>query len=768
MEKIDDTKKILPATKKQRALVKKILKDFPDTKRMLEYEDYEKEQTIGNASEFISRALEENSDEITERKTYADYIATRPGAERFGSHGLFTTDGVRVDLKNVSDELNAHEGNIWTVIISLRRPDAERLGFNTGTRWRDMLRTQEEALSRELNIPLTNLKWFAAFHNESHHPHVHLIAYSTRKNEGYLTPKGVKNLRSSFAKDIFMQDNLSVYEKQTEYRDRLRSDSRTLIAEIIKKINIGGYENPVLEEKLKTLAYRLSRTSGKKVYGYLKSDVKAIVNTIVDELAKDERISALYDLWYEQKEAVIRTYTEEVPKRVPLSKNTEFKAVRNAVIREAMKIMEAEPLDNSWFAPRGDWGEDEADRPDDDQTEWEEADHSFHTAYSFWKRDSWWTDEYKEARQYLYGSVYQRPDEKKAMLLLEEVASRGNGFAMYNLGTMFLSGRGCEKDEGEANRWFELAYQAFVREEKKTEKKGYLRYRIGRMYALGYGVEQDHTEAAKWYRLAAEERNPFAAYALGSLYLRGQGVEWDMQKAYELFLMAASDTKTPNAYAAYELGRMCRYGIGADPDAEKADEWYRRAFNGFKRIASKMPDDKLYYRIGQMCMNGIGTEVRYDEAEHYLKQAAEVSHVHAMYSLGKLYLKKEYDGYDPEKAVRYLEQAAGKDHASAMYKLGCIYFYGDGMEKDEYKGIFYLTAAAEQGNEYALQALLRIREHQKWSVAVGSVNLLFSISRIIQSRIEDQRKLRTRRRNVDRKLLSRIEEKRQAHGIKQG
>ncbi len=254
VEKIDDTKRLLPATKKQRELIRQILTDFPEAKEMLEYEDYKEKPTIGNASDFISRALEENSDEMAERKTYANYIATRPGSERFGTHGLFTTDGVRVELDKVSDELNHHEGNVWTVIISLRRPHAERLGFNTGSRWRDMLRTQEEALSRELNIPITNLRWFAAYHNESHHPHVHLIAYSTRKNEGYLTPKGVKHLRSSFAKDIFMQDNLAVYEQQTQYRDELRADSRELIEGIVKQINAGGFNNPVLEEKLRTLA----------------------------------------------------------------------------------------------------------------------------------------------------------------------------------------------------------------------------------------------------------------------------------------------------------------------------------------------------------------------------------------------------------------------------------------------------------------------------------------------------------------------------------
>lgn len=339
VEKIDDSKRFAPATWNQKQLIKTILCDFPDTRDMLEYEDYLHKQTVESASEFISRAIEDNAAVALNAKTYADYIATRPRAERFGSHGLFTNDGVQVNLSEVSQELNEYGGNVWTVIISMRREDAERLGFDNGSRWRDMLRTQTQALSENLRIPMGHLKWFAAFHNEGHHPHVHLIAYSTGESEGYLTKQGVQKLRSSFAKDIFTQDLLCIYEKQTEHRNRLRSESRDVLAEIVSQINAGGYSNPHLEELLLQLARRLSRTKGKKVYGYLKTDVKAIVDSIVDELAKDNRISALYDLWYEQRENVLRTYNSSLPERVPLSQNKEFKMIKNAIIQAAMDLV---------------------------------------------------------------------------------------------------------------------------------------------------------------------------------------------------------------------------------------------------------------------------------------------------------------------------------------------------------------------------------------------------------------------------------------------
>lgn len=338
VEKIDSSQKFAPATSKQKNLIEKIINDFPDSKDMFEYADYLEKQNQCSASDFISRVMEDYAYEISGRKAYADYIATRPRAERFGSHGLFTDDGVQVQLSKVTEELDSHKGNIWTAIISIRREDAQRLGFNTGARWRDMLRTQTEALAKNLKIPMENLRWYAAFHNESHHPHVHLIAYSTVENEGYLTQKGVENLRSSFAKDIFQQDLLCIYERQTEHRDKLRAEARDIVEDLVANINCEIYVNASIQHKLLELADRLSKTSGKKVYSYLKPDVKAIVDSIVDELASDGRIKKLYDLWYEQKENTIRTYTDEMPDRIPLAQNKEFKSIKNAVIKEALKL----------------------------------------------------------------------------------------------------------------------------------------------------------------------------------------------------------------------------------------------------------------------------------------------------------------------------------------------------------------------------------------------------------------------------------------------
>ena len=354
VEKIDDSQRHAPATVKQEQLIRRILRDFPDAKQNHEYEDYLKEKTVGNASEFITRTLEENMDKVADSKTYADYIATRPRAERFGSHGLFTDEGVQVQLGKVSQELNEYSGNVYTTILSLRREDAARLGFDNGSRWRDFLRSNTSVIAENLKIPLDHLRWYAAFHDEGHHPHIHMIAYSSVPGEGYLSDKGVEKMRSAFAREIFSQDMLQTYERQTEYRDRLRQQGKETVAQIVEEINNGYYSNPQVEQLLIQLSQRLANTTGKKVYGYLKADVKAIVDEIVAELSKNENIRKLYDLWYEQREDVLRTYTDHFPERIPLEQNKEFKSIRNAVIHEAMKLQEwirPTPVKQTAFEP---------------------------------------------------------------------------------------------------------------------------------------------------------------------------------------------------------------------------------------------------------------------------------------------------------------------------------------------------------------------------------------------------------------------------------
>ena len=561
VDKIDDSKRYHHVTKKQEKIIENILQDFPDSAEMLEYEDYKKEMTIGAASEFITRAVEDNASSVMDRKTYADYIATRPRVQRFGSHGLFTDDGVEIKLSNISEELNLYEGNVWTGIISLRREDAVRLGFDCGERWRDMLRTQVPMLSECLKIPMENLKWFAAFHDESHHPHAHLMVYSSEASEGYLSKQGLMRLRSSLAKDIFAQELLSVYQKQTEYRDELKSASKENISAIIEKINTGCYDNPKTEDLIVKLAARLDKVKGKKVYGYLHSDIKDMVDAIIDEIAKDERIAALYDLWYEKKKEINRVYSQKEPEYIPLSRNKEFKAIKNIVIKEAISVSQEHNIDDF----HDDDGQNEADELYQYGPLSEEPTESDSIVFNEKGRrptHSWWTDEYKAARTFLYGTKDGKADLVQAFHLMKKEAAKGNGLAMHDLGKMYLLGLGCIRDEDIAQEWFRKALGAFMRRLQKEKNPGYMQYRIGKMYSLGYGTAQDYAKAAHWYNKSVSNDNLFAAYSLAGLYRRGQGVEQDDKKAFDLYTMAAKDKKSPNAYAMYELGRMFKDGIG--------------------------------------------------------------------------------------------------------------------------------------------------------------------------------------------------------------
>ena len=694
VDKIDKSFKLASSSLKQQQLIEKILTDFPDSKEMLEYEDYLKEPTVGNASEFITRALEDNSYEVMQTKTYADYIATRPRAERFGSHGLFTDDGVQIKLNEVSDELNNYGGNVWTVIISLRREDAERLGYNVGERWRDMLRTQTAALAENFKIPMEHLKWYAAFHNESHHPHVHLMVYADEGIKPYLSKRGVMNLRSSFAKDIFAQELLCVYEKQTEHRDALRLHSREVIAEIVSKINSGTYDNPKLEEMLLQLADRLSKTSGKKQYGYLKDDVKAIVNRIVDELAADERIVALYDLWYEQKEEILHTYTQELPARIPLVDNPEFKTVKNAVIHEAINILaDRFPIDEP--------EEQSASDP-------EPADEEIESPLTDKEKKSVMWRLYRQAKE-LLDSESEDYDPDTAVDLLIDSAHLGCDVAKYRLGKMFLRGKDVTKNIDYALVWLEDAV---------SDGNQYAEYLLGKTLLQETDIEQDLPRAEELLKRSSDKGNRYAKYMLGKAYLDGVLLLQNIPEAIRLLTESADKHFAP---AQYILGKLLYRGEIIPQDLERA--------------------------VG------------------YLERAAAQGNPYAAYLAGKILLTEDAVK-DVLRAIRNFEIAAKNGNDFAEYQLGKLYLYGKETERDYTKAVFYLSSASEHGNRYAEQLLHSIKSGGNWSAALGTIRLLHHLSRMIQNRFEDERK--EKGVAIDRKLKRKIDEKKQAHGLRQG
>lgn len=712
VERIDPGCSEWPATLKQKKMVEQILQDFPLSRGMFEYEDYEAAPTRANASEFITRALEDNYDQIAKKDNYLKYIATRPRAQRVGSHGLFTGEEDQLVLTQVAEAVAAHPGNVWLPIISLRREDAARLGYDKAEEWKALLTQYAMEMAAAMKIPWEDFRWYAAFHDAAHHPHVHMVCYSADPPKGFLTTQGITQIKSGLAKQIFRQELTELYQKQTQSRDALNEDARSVMEQLIEQMQSGTADGSRMEELMEHLAERLRHTGGRKQYGYLKAPLKAVVNEIVDELAKDPRVAAAYALWYELREDVLRTYKDDLPQRLPLSQQKEFKRIKNIVIEEAVKLGARQqifhPDDQQDRVPVEDQEEaplPEAPQPDID---WNDSVESppegipNKTVSAPAKAQMNWSDEYRLARRCLFGGKDQPQDFAQAFTLFQREAQKGNALAMHDLGRMLADGLGREIDMQSAHVWYSRALATFRTVERQKENR-YAEYRIGKLYAAGLGCEQDYGEAAQWFRLSADKGYKYAQYSLAGLFRRGQGVVQDDVRALELYTASAQQDFP---YAAYELGKMYRDGIGCEKDAEASEQWYRQAFAGFLELEQQSHDDKLQYRIGWMLLNSVGTGKDEAAAKEWFERASKLGNPHAQYQLARMILNNLSS--TPEQtaqALEWLTKAAEAGQDCAQYMLGKIYRDGQGTEKDIQKAVELFTVAAEQKNSFAAFAL---------------------------------------------------------------
>ena len=443
-----------PATEQQKKLIAQIVRDFPLSCCMFEYEDYQTSPTQGNASDFITRALEENFDRAAKRKNYIQYIANRPHAQRIGAHGLFTSADGPLTLSQVAEAVSSHPGTVWLPIISLRREDAARLGYDNAESWRNLLSSYAMEMAQGLKIPWEDFRWYAAFHNESHHPHIHMVCYSADPTKGFLTKQGIADIKSGLAKEIFRNELTELYRQQTQRRDTLNQDAETVMQELLRRMEDGTADNPRMEELMTHLADRLRFTSGKKQYGYLKAPLKAVVDEIVDELAKDPRVTNAYDLWYQMREEVLRTYRNDLPERLPLSQQKEFKRIKNMVIQEATRLGEL----NQVF------------QPEENVQEQHEKDEE------------------------------QSPNKLER---LRQAAERGDPSAQYHLGKLLLQGNEIPKDAKDAVRWLM---------ESAEQGNQYAQYALGKIYLLGKDAPKDFGTARMWFQRSADQGNQYAQY----------------------------------------------------------------------------------------------------------------------------------------------------------------------------------------------------------------------------------------------------------------
>ena len=525
-----------PPTRKQEQLVRKLTKDFPEAKGLDEYSDYEAKPTKANASAFITRTLEENWPAVQQSDGYMKYIATRPRAERLGDHGLFgDEDGV--DLAKAMEELDQYTGNVWTHIISLKREDAARLSYDNAKAWMNLLRANRNDIAAAMNIQPNHFCWYAAFHDEGEHPHVHMMAWSTEPSEAYLAREGIRNIKSTLTNQIFHQEMLHTYEQKSQSRDELVRESRRAIRRLIREMAQSICSHPEIEQKMEQLAGQLETVKGKKSYGYLPKSVKKTVDEVVDKLEELPVVCKCYDQWCALQSEVENYYHDNPREKKKLSQEKEFRQIKNAVIQEAEHIR------------LGEISFEDADLSDHDEPEQVRGE-----SYDCW-----------ELRQIIRDDTLSLTDRDRAAEELEQLAGRGDPHAQYLLDQLYRDGPLLIPDSQKAKDWLTQAAEQNLPEAQ---------YALGKLLLSDDPEVRDPDEGIRWMKKAAGNVNHFAAYRLGKEYLAGEVVTKDTSKAAEWFTQSA---EAGNQYAQYMLGKLYLMGQGVQRDQAQAIDWFSRS-----------------------------------------------------------------------------------------------------------------------------------------------------------------------------------------------
>ena len=478
--------------------------------------------------------------------SYAEYIATRDGvellnrsgqymeyiAERPRSHGLFS-NAESVGLEKTMEKVSNHPAPVWTFIYSLRREDAVRLGYNSAESWRKLLLAHQTELAEAMKIPPSQFRWCAAFHDEKHHPHIHMMVWSADPKQGHLTERGIETMRSKLTNDIFQDELLHLYKQKDLSYQEVHDAAQEAIRDLIGKMESGICDCPAIEDELVALAETLQNTKGKKVYGYLKKSIKAQVDAIVDELAQLPAAAECYEVWNKLRDEVENYYKDTPRERLPLSQQKEFKAIKNLVIREAERIR----LGKISF---------EDEQMDDEQNDEDEV---------LARQANWqMVNAYREARFILCDDDSTWAEQEEAVHTLEQLWNDGFTAAVHQLGKCWRDGLGVLPDDDKAELWFRRSAEA---------GNDFSQYVLGKLLQNRKRIE----EAVGWYEKAAAQGNQFAGCRLGKLYLLGDGVPKDMEKAIAHLTQSA---EAGNQYAQYTLGKLY---LGKQ-DREQSHYWF--------------------------------------------------------------------------------------------------------------------------------------------------------------------------------------------------
>lgn len=611
VQKYSPKQKNVSVTENQKQLIFELLKINSDGKKLPEYSDYLKNPSKENASELFSELLEQSADMITDKEILVKYVAERPGVEKIGNHGLFSDSDDEIILAQAQKNIAEHQGNVWSHVISLTREDAERLGYTTPEIWRNLIMRHNDNIAKAQNIRLENLRWYAAFHNTAHHPHIHLLVYSTNIKEGFLTENGIEQIKSAFANDIFHNELYQVYEKQTAVRNQLRSEAENVMKNLLSEMQNNNQFDSQLEQLVLKLQSQLCNSKGKKVYGYLQPNVKKTVERLVSELAKNPVLKKMYEEWCGLEQQKYETYTSAVQKFPPLEENRVFKPIKNAVINAVLEMVLLEMKIETEIIP-----DDEILLPEDFE-ESEPHENIFCDNYHMN-----WRGDYLTARNFLQEKQYE-----KALEMFQKEAGKGNVPAMYSIAKMYRRGSLGKENIPKAQEYFAQTLKGFLALESGAgNMKPYIWYHLGRLYNFGYGTDQDYSEAFKWFEKAALSGNGYAQYSLGSLYYYGNGVAQNYEKAFEYYKLSADQD---NAYACYETAKMFRDGKGMGKNTEQTENYFKNAYNGFSKIANDNPDDKILYRLGVMTFSGTGCDANQERGIELIRQSAELGNEYA-------------------------------------------------------------------------------------------------------------------------------------------
>ena len=586
----------------------------------------------GNLIRYI--ATREGVEIIDKRENYVGYIAMRPGVEKRGMHGLFHAGETPLALSKVAREVAAHEGIVWTNILSITRKDAERLGYETGEAWRTLLKANTHLMADAMKIPAGDLIWYAAFHNEAHHPHIHMVAYSKGK-EPYLSEAGIQKMKSAFAREIFREDLLPLYAMQTERREAIGKETEKMISEI----SSAPAKNPVLIAKFIELSERLKSVKGRKVYGYLPGPLRKLTDEILTELSKEDALAACYAAWQEGQRSIETVYQDAPRRPQSLSENKAFRNLKNKIITEALSFAmqeltfeELPEMDEGFFP--------EAEEDGVPKRSKQAAAGNLSQLF----------DWYFEAKACLYDdpeNEYYDPEKGEQLLRLSTAG--GLAVAKYRLGMELLTGKHFAKD---AEEGLDLLWEC------ANQGNQYAQYQLGRVYLAGVDAAQDLPLSESLFESAAGQGNSFAMYSLAKMHLAGLAKEASEAQAIELLTESA---EKDNVHAEYLLGKFYLRGEHVPKDSKKAEMLLKKA--------AKKDHAQAEYLLGKTY--ALGKELPKDmtKALRYLRRACKKENQYAQYQLGKMYLFGQDITRDEDAGKILLSKAAAQGNPYAKMIL---------------------------------------------------------------------------------------------------